>query len=130
MHHAYCVIALLIELSEASIYLRTPCHILFLLRYIHESFLRFWLNANNSECFCFTHNVLEIPEGSHGLARKKSASKLQILSETRKLLCDILIRRICFWVLSLSQFKEERYKCREYNVEQYMRRLYLILNKG
>ena len=39
-------------ITKVSIYLRTPCHILFLLRYIHESFLRFWLNANNSECFC------------------------------------------------------------------------------
>ena len=40
--------------------LRTPCHILFLLRYIHESFLRFWLNANNSECFYLPTMLLEI----------------------------------------------------------------------
>ena len=49
-----------ISIIQGNRALRTPCHILFLLRYIHESFLRFWLNANNSECFCFTHNVLEI----------------------------------------------------------------------
>ena len=69
MHHAYCVNALLYILLEAPIYLRTPCHILFLLRYIHESFLRFWLNANNSECFCFTHNVLEILHRSQWLTK-------------------------------------------------------------
>ena len=85
MHHAYCVIALLKELSEASIYLRTPCHILFLLRYIHESFLRFWLNANNSECFCLPTMLLEIIGGSHWLTGMKSASKVQRLLEKRKL---------------------------------------------
>ena len=85
MHHAYCVIALLKELSEASIYLRTPCHILFLLRYIHESFLRFWLNANNSECFCLPTMLLEIIGGSYWLTGMKSASKVQRLLEKRKL---------------------------------------------
>ena len=92
MHHAYCVIALLWILSEASIYLRTPCHILFLLRYIHESFLRFWLNANNSECFCLPTMLLEIPKESITLPKMKSAPKVRIIYEKRKLLDDIFLR--------------------------------------
>ena len=75
MHHAYCVNALLIMMSEASIYPRTSCHILFLLRYIHESFIRFWLNANNSECFVFTHNVIGNPQMEHDTPRNEIRPK-------------------------------------------------------
>ena len=110
MHHAYCVIALLKEWSEASIYLRTPCHILFLLRYIHESFLRFWLNANNSECF-FYPQCLGNPQREHvcwsmTVARGEIRLKVTNIIRKEKTLGDIFFNKGTFAPLFFCLFNK------------------------
>ena len=94
-----------------SIYLRTPCHILFLLRYIHESFLRFWLNANNSECFCLPTMLLEIIGRSYWLTGMKSASKVQRILEKRKLFGKIFSFPTDFSVFPWLIYKKKQDVC-------------------
>ena len=100
MHHAYCVIALLKEWSEASMLLQIPYHILFLLRYIHESFLRFWLNANNSECFfypqCFVKPQREHVCWSMTVAHAEIRLKVTNIIRKEKTLGDTSLIKVRF----------------------------------